>query len=98
MTLTLFQDYRCIRNVNCKLVVLDSCPLYFKLCMSITLLGVYIFILGLMTSTLFQGHRLVINMHFKLRVLESRPLLFKRCSVAIYIKRIMHNMIFVTLV
>ena len=26
MTLTLFQSHKCVRNVNCKLHVLDSCP------------------------------------------------------------------------
>ena len=27
MTLTLPQGHRCVRNINCKLRVLDSCPL-----------------------------------------------------------------------
>ena len=36
MTLTLFQGHRGIRNINCRLLVLDSCPLYFKCCMVAT--------------------------------------------------------------
>ena len=35
MTLTLFQGHRCVRNINCKLRVLDFCPL-FKCCMVAT--------------------------------------------------------------
>ena len=27
MTLALFQGHRCVRNINCKFHVLDSCPL-----------------------------------------------------------------------
>ena len=27
MTSTLFQGHRCVRNINCKMCVLDSCPL-----------------------------------------------------------------------
>ena len=33
MTLTLLQGQSCVRKVNCKLRVLDSCPLQFKHCM-----------------------------------------------------------------
>ena len=43
----------------------------FKLCLIITLLGVYIVIPGLMTLTLFQDHRCVRNINCKLRVLDS---------------------------
>ena len=39
--------------------------------MIITLLGVYIVILGLMTLTLLQGHKYVRNRNRKLRVLDS---------------------------
>ena len=66
--------------------------------MIITLLGAYIVILGLMTLTLFQGHRCVRNMNCKSRVLDFCPLYFKRYMVATNIKKIMHNMICVTLV
>ena len=37
----------------------------FKLCMITTILGVYIFIVGLMTFTLFQGHGYVRNINGK---------------------------------
>ena len=30
MILALFQDYRCVKNINCKLPVLDSSPLQFQ--------------------------------------------------------------------
>ena len=30
ITLTLFQGYTCVRNINCELLVLNSCLLYFK--------------------------------------------------------------------
>ena len=43
----------------------------FKLGMIITLLGVYIVIVALMTLTLFQGHRCVGNINCKLHVLDS---------------------------
>ena len=43
----------------------------FKLCMTITLLGVYNVILSLMTLTLSQGHRCVGNINFKSHVLDS---------------------------
>ena len=46
----------------------------FKLCMIITLLGVYIVIVSLMTLALFQGHRCVKNINCKLHVLDSCPL------------------------
>ena len=36
MTLTLFQGHRFVRNINCKLHVLDSFPLQFKCCMVAT--------------------------------------------------------------
>ena len=36
MTLTLFQDLMPVRNLNCKLRVLNSCPLLFKRCMVVT--------------------------------------------------------------
>ena len=71
----------------------------FKLCMIITMLRVYIFILGLMTLTMFQDHRCIRNINHKLSVLDSCPLWFKCCMVVTYIKKtIMHSMIFVTLV
>ena len=39
-------------------VFTDTVPaIFFKLCIIITLLGVYQIILGLVTLTLFQGHR-----------------------------------------
>ena len=41
----------------------------FKLCIIITLLGVYIVFQGLMTLTLYQGHRSVRNISYTLRVL-----------------------------
>ena len=41
--------------------------------MIMTLLMVYIVILGLMTWTLFQGHRCVRNINCKLHVLDSCP-------------------------
>ena len=66
----------------------------FKLCMLISLLGVYIVLLGLITLILFQGHRYVRSINCKSHVLDSCPLQFKRCMVA-YIK-IMHKMICVT--
>ena len=44
-------------NVGFLLDTIEARP--FKLCMIITLLGVYIIILGLMTLTLFQDHRFV---------------------------------------
>ena len=47
---------------------------FFKLCLIITLLGVYIVIVGLMTLTLFQGHWCVTNINCKFRVLDSCPL------------------------
>ena len=46
----------------------------FELCVIITLLGVYIVILGFMTMSLFQGHRCVKNINCQLRVLDSCPL------------------------
>ena len=52
----------------------------------ITLLGVYIVILGFMTFTLFQGHRCVRNINCGFWFLSS------------FIRKIMHNMICVTLV
>ena len=45
----------------------------FKLCMIITLLGVYIVIVGLMTLTLFQGHLRIRNINCKFHVLDSCP-------------------------
>ena len=36
MILTLLQGHRCVRNINCKLCVLDPCPVYFKLCLVAT--------------------------------------------------------------
>ena len=41
----------------------------FNLCMVITLLGVYIVILGLIILTLFQGHSCTRNINCKLEVL-----------------------------
>ena len=46
----------------------------FKLCMVITVLGVYIVIVNLMTLTLFQGHTCVRNINCKMLVLDSYPL------------------------
>ena len=46
----------------------------FKLCMIVTLLRVYIVIIGFITLTLFQGHRCVRNIDSKLHVLDSCPL------------------------
>ena len=70
----------------------------FKLCMIIILLGVYIFIVGLMTLTLFQGHRCVRNINCKLCFVDS---CVDSCRlylnvVATCIKKIMHNMKCVT--
>ena len=42
-----------------------------KLCMIITLLMVYIVIVGLITFTLFQGHMYARNINFKLFFLDS---------------------------
>ena len=42
----------------------------FNLCMVITLLGVYIVILGLMILTLFQDHSCTRNINCKLEVLD----------------------------
>ena len=61
--------------------------------MFITLFGVYIVILGLMTLTLFQGHRFVRNVNYKFCLLDSCPAYFKRCMMATYIKKIMHNIV-----
>ena len=47
---------------------------FFKLRMIITLFGIYIVFLGLMTLTLFQGHRRVRNINCKLHVWDLRPL------------------------
>ena len=44
---------------------------YFKICTTITMLGVYIFIVALMTLTLFQGYRFVRIMNCKLCLLDS---------------------------
>ena len=72
----------------------------FKLCM--TLLVVYISIVGLMTLTLFHGQRYVRNINCKLCFLDScldSWLLYFQCYVvAIYMKKIMHNMNCATLV
>ena len=70
----------------------------FKLCMILTMLRVYIAILGLLTLTLFQGHRCIRNMNCKLHVFDSCPLHFKCCRVATYIRKIMHNLTCVMLV
>ena len=42
MTLTLFQGHRCVRNVNWKLHVLDSCPLFFmfEICIKKTMYNI----------------------------------------------------------
>ena len=65
--------------------------------MIITLLGVYIVILDLITLTLVQGHRCLRNVNancvFLILVICS---LNKCCMVAKYFKKIMHNMMFVT--
>ena len=65
--------------------------------MIITLLGVYVVILDLITLTLFQGHRCLRNVNancvFLILVICS---LNKGCMVAKYFKKIMHNMMFVT--
>ena len=46
-------------------------PRSFKLCLTITLLGLYIFNVSLMTLGLFQGHRCVGNINCKLCFLDS---------------------------
>ena len=69
-----------------------------KLCMVITLFGVYVVIVGLMTLTLFQGQRYVRIINCKLCVLDSCPLQFRHGMVATYIKKILHDMFCVTLV
>ena len=43
----------------------------FKLCRIITLLGIYIVVLGVMTLTFLQGHRCVRNINCKLHILDS---------------------------
>ena len=43
----------------------------FKLCMIVTLLRVYVVIVGLMTLILFEGHRCVKNINCKLHVLDG---------------------------
>ena len=60
---------------------------FFILCLIITLLGVYIVIVGLMTLTLFQGtgHRCVRTINYKFHGLDSCPLLY--CKVATYIQK-----------
>ena len=60
----------------------------FKLCMIITLLGVYIIMIGLMTLTLFQGNRRVRNKNCKLCVLDSCPLKFKYIKLPHTLKRL----------
>ena len=70
----------------------------FKLCMIITLLQVCFVILGLMTLTLFQGTGVSETQTANCHVFDSCPLYFKHCKVATYIKKIVQNMICVTLV
>ena len=70
----------------------------FKLCMVMTLLGIYVVNLHLMTLTLFQGHRCVRNVTCKLWFWILVLCSLKHCMVASYIKEIMHNMICVTVV
>ena len=84
-------------NVGFSVEIINSRS--FKLCMIMTLLGVYIAIVGLMTLTLFQGHRCVRNINCKLRFFYSCSLYcwLKCCMFATYIKKIMHNMTYVTL-
>ena len=67
----------------------------FKLCIIITLFGDYVVILGLMTLTLVHGHRYVGYINSKLHVWDS--CLCKHCMVAAYIKKVMHNMIWMPL-
>ena len=69
---------------------------YFKFCMIVTLLEVYIAIIGLITVTLFEGHRCFRNINCELRVLYSCPLLFKHCMFATYITKIRRSMLCVT--
>ena len=46
----------------------------FKLCMIVTLLGVFVAVLGLMTLILFQDHRGVRNIIYKLCIMDFCPL------------------------
>ena len=68
----------------------------FKLCMIMTLIEVYIFMVGLMTSTFLHGHRCVRIINCKLCILDSCldfcPQYFKCCMVATFITKIVHNM------
>ena len=66
MTLTLFQGHRCVRNINCKLLVLDSCPLQFKHCMVATYIRKNMHDMICVTLVLYSGE--VINMCLVSRV------------------------------
>ena len=71
---------------------------FFKLCMIISLLGIYIVILGLMILTLFQGHMFARKRKYKFYCLDSCSLLSEQYMVATYIKKTMHSMFWATLV
>ena len=55
MTLTLFQDHRCIRDINCKLCFVDPCPLYFKCCMVAQYIGKIMHNMNCATFVCIQG-------------------------------------------
>ena len=61
---------------------------FFKLCLLITLLGIYVVILGVVTLSVFQGHRCVRNIICKLRVLDSCPLATKTLVTSLVLSRL----------
>ena len=71
----------------------------FKHCMIITLLGVYVFIVGLMTLTLLQVHRCVRDMK-KVLILPFRffILVYILVYCSVYFSKIIHSMNCVTVV
>ena len=69
----------------------------FKL-ITVILLWVYQFILGLMTLTSFEGHRCVRIINCKIVFLDSCPPWFRHCMFRIFIKKIRHSMLCVTAV
>ena len=80
---TIIDFCRCSREILTHFLIWKKNPLnvvffsdtvimrFFKLCIVMNLLGVYIFIVGLVTFTLFQGHRCVRNINCKLCFLNS---------------------------
>ena len=66
---------------------------FFKLCIIITLLGVYQFIPDLMTMTFFQGNRCVKILDCKLFFLRF---LYRRCMVLTYMKKIRDSVLCVS--